>query len=114
MPRPSPRNSSCTDGTGKSPTATELVSAATPGFRKDFVISENGNLSFSKDGTQSTSAPRRQRRRRRPTIDPTEEKAVVDLWSYKDDYLQPHQKLRAARDRNRIVHRRLSRSPATS
>ena len=28
-------------------------------------------------------------------------KAVVDLWSYKDDYIQPMQKVRAERDRNR-------------
>ena len=29
----------------------ELASVATPGFRKEFIISENGNLSFSKDGS---------------------------------------------------------------
>ena len=48
-----------------SPTATELVSVATPGFHKDFVISENGNLSFSKDGKHvyfGAALPRRKRR----------------------------------------------------
>ncbi|MBZ5614055.1 MAG: hypothetical protein LAO23_08620, partial [Acidobacteriia bacterium] len=31
----------------------------------------------------------------------TDDKAVVDLWSYKDDYIQPIQKVRATRDRDR-------------
>jgi dipeptidyl aminopeptidase/acylaminoacyl peptidase len=87
----------------QAPTATELVSAATPGFHKDFVISENGNLSFSKDGKHvyfgcAIPAPEK---KDDAAADPNEEKAVVDLWSYKDEYLQPAQKLRAARDRNR-------------
>ena len=33
--------------------------------------------------------------------DAADDKAVVDLWSYKDDYIQPMQKVRAERDRNR-------------
>ena len=87
----------------QAPTATELVSTATPGFHKDYVISENGNLSFSKDGKHVYfgCAPPAPEKKDAATADPTEEKAVVDLWSYKDDYLQPQQKLRAARDRNR-------------
>lgn len=87
----------------QAPTATELVSTATPGFHKDYVISENGNLSFSKDGKHVYfgCAPPAPEKKDAAAADPTEEKAVVDLWSYKDDYLQPQQKLRAARDRNR-------------
>src|SRR5580658_689364 len=87
----------------KAPTATELGSTATPGFHKDFVISENGNLSFSNDGKHvyfGCALPAPEKKDDAAT-DPSEEKAVVDLWSYKDEYLQPAQKLRAARDRNR-------------
>ncbi len=93
----------------QAPTATELVSSATPGFRKDFVISDNGNLSFSRDGKRVYfgSAPPAPEKPDDAAADPTEEKAVVDLWSYKDDYLQPLQKLRAARDRDRTFTGRL-------
>jgi dipeptidyl aminopeptidase/acylaminoacyl peptidase len=87
----------------KASTAAELVSDATPGLKPGMAISERGNLSFSHDGTRlffgvSQPAPPRDET---ATPDPTEEKAVVDLWSYKDEYLQPVQKLRAARDRDR-------------
>ena len=36
----------------QSPAASVLVSADMPGFRKEFVISDKGTLSFSKDGTR--------------------------------------------------------------
>ncbi|HSV14723.1 MAG TPA: hypothetical protein VLI90_10710, partial [Tepidisphaeraceae bacterium] len=85
-------------------TASVLADADTPGFRKEFIISDKGTISFSKDGTRvffacapPPPAPK----------DPAAEevaddaKAVVDLWSYKDDYIQPMQKVRAERDRNR-------------
>src|SRR6266699_1690916 len=32
------------------PLATEIVSTASPGFRKDFVVSDKANLGFSLDG----------------------------------------------------------------
>jgi dipeptidyl aminopeptidase/acylaminoacyl peptidase len=86
----------------KAPAATVLASAETPGFRKEFVISDKGNLSLSKDGTRvffgcAPPAPEKKDEAEAATDD----KAVVDLWSYKDDYLQPIQKIRAARDRDR-------------
>jgi dipeptidyl aminopeptidase/acylaminoacyl peptidase len=85
--------------------AAELVSNQTPGLRAGMEISDHGNLSFSKDGTRlyfgvaQPAAPANDDAAATP--DPTVEKAVVDLWSYKDEYLQPVQKLRAARDRDR-------------
>jgi dipeptidyl aminopeptidase/acylaminoacyl peptidase len=87
----------------QSPTAALLVSAETPGFRKDFVLSDKGNLSFSRDGSRvffgcSTPAAEPPAETADASSD---EKAVVDLWHYKDDYIQPIQKLRVARDRNR-------------
>ncbi|HEY2011849.1 MAG TPA: prolyl oligopeptidase family serine peptidase [Bryobacteraceae bacterium] len=84
--------------------ATELASADTPGFRKGFAISDKGTLSFSKDGTRLffACAPTPAEKKDDPAADAaTGEKAVVDLWSYKDDYIQPIQKIRAARDRDR-------------
>ncbi len=82
--------------------ATELASAATPGFRKEFVISENGAVNFSKDGSQvyfgaalPAPAPKEE------ADASTDDKAIVELWSSKDDFIQPIQKAQAARDRNR-------------
>jgi dipeptidyl aminopeptidase/acylaminoacyl peptidase len=85
----------------QSSAATELASVATPGFRKEFVISENGNLSFSKDSSLvyfGVAAPAPEKK---ADDDPTEEKAVVEVWSSKDDFIQPIQKVTAGRDRNR-------------
>jgi dipeptidyl aminopeptidase/acylaminoacyl peptidase len=86
----------------QAPAAGEAVSSAMPGFHKGWEISEHGNISFSKDGKRlffgcappSAPAP--------AAADSTDgDKAVVDVWNYKDDYIQPIQKVRAARDRNR-------------
>ncbi len=97
----------------KAPSATELVSTATPNFRQGYVISDRGSLSFSQDGTRlffgiSVPAP--------PTDNaeaeegaapaaaaaaPAEEKVVADLWHWKDDFIQPMQKVRATQDANR-------------
>jgi dipeptidyl aminopeptidase/acylaminoacyl peptidase len=86
-------------------TAGELVSDQTPGLRSGMAISDHGNLSFSRDGSRlffgvAQPAPPA-KDEAAAAADPTEEKAVVDLWSYKDEYLQPVQKLRATRDRDR-------------
>jgi dipeptidyl aminopeptidase/acylaminoacyl peptidase len=78
-----------------------LASAATPGFRQDLAISDRGAVSFSKDGSRIffACAPPAPEKKADDAAD--DAKAVVDLWSYKDEYVQPIQKIRAARDRNR-------------
>lgn len=83
--------------------ATEVVSVKTAGFRPEFVVSEKGSLAFSYDGSRlfiSSSPPPD------PEPDPNnavpdEEKVNVDLWHWKDDYIQPQQKVRAIADRDR-------------
>lgn len=85
----------------QSAAATELASIATPGFRKEFVISENGNLSFSKDSSLVYFGVAVPSPEKKADDDPTEEKAVVEVWSSKDDFIQPIQKITSARDRNR-------------
>ncbi len=87
----------------KSAAASVLVAGDMPGFRKEFAISDKGTVSFSRDGTRvffacAPPAPEK-KDAAEPVADDT--KAVVDLWSYKDDYIQPIQKVRADRDRNR-------------
>jgi hypothetical protein len=85
------------------PTAIEVVSNSSPGFRKDFVVSDKANLSFSLDGSRlflgATTPPEPDRN---PDEEPSaEEKVLVDLWHWKDDYIQPIQKVRAEQERQR-------------
>ncbi len=82
--------------------AAEAVSAATPGFRREYVLSDKGNLSFSHDGGRvffGVAPPAPEKKAVDET--PDDDKAHVELWSYKDDYIEPIQKVRAERDRNR-------------
>jgi len=81
-------------------TATELAPALAKGFPAGLAVSENGRLSFSKDGgrlffgiapapkTEAKDAP---------------EPIKVDIWSWKDPYLQPMQKARADNDKKRTL-----------
>jgi dipeptidyl aminopeptidase/acylaminoacyl peptidase len=89
----------------QAPTASVLASADMPGFRKEFVISDKGALNFSKDGKRvffACAPPPPEKKDDAAAADgSSEDKAIVDLWSYKDDYIQPIQKVRAARDRDR-------------
>ena len=91
----------------QAPSANVVASAGMPGFRQDFVSSDQGTLSFSKDGTRvffacARPAPPAPDKKDEVADAPADDtKAVVDLWSYKDDYIQPIQKVRAERDRNR-------------
>ncbi len=80
--------------------AVELTSAGA-GLKPGFAISEKGALAISKDGTRITFGVARPQAEIKADDTPADEKAVVDLWSYTDDYIQPIQKVRAARDRDR-------------
>ena len=87
----------------KDPQATEIVSVNSPGFPKDMVISERANLSFSLDGSHLFlgSAPPPEPEKNPEEEIPADERVLVDLWHWKDDYVQPIQKVRAEQDRNR-------------
>jgi dipeptidyl aminopeptidase/acylaminoacyl peptidase len=64
-------------------------SAFEPGYR----ITDQGGLSFSPDGSRvyfSVTPPPPPPEK----IAPEEEKAVVELWHYKDDFIQPMRKVR--------------------
>lgn len=87
----------------KDPQATEIVSVTAAGFRKDMVISERANLSFSLDGSHlflGTAPPPEPDRNPDEEI-PADEKVLVDLWHWKDDFVQPIQRVRAEQERNR-------------
>ncbi len=80
----------------------ELVSANTPGFQKDFVISDRSTISFSQDGQHVFfgCAPKPPEPKEADDT-PADDRVSVDLWSWKDDQIQPMQKVRAQADRNR-------------
>jgi dipeptidyl aminopeptidase/acylaminoacyl peptidase len=84
----------------KAQAATELVSAATPDFKRGMSISDKGQMAFSLDGEKlffgvaPTPEPERD-------DDAADDRAVVDLWHWKDDYIQPMQKVRAEQEKNR-------------
>ncbi len=83
--------------------AVEIVANTSSGFRADFVISENAGLDFSSDGSKlffSTALPAEPEKEADADAN-NEDKVSVDLWHYKDDYIQPMQKVRAGQDRNR-------------
>jgi dipeptidyl aminopeptidase/acylaminoacyl peptidase len=87
----------------KDPEATEVVSITSPGFRKELGVSERANLNFSLDGSRlflGTAPPPEPEKNADEEI-PADEKVLVDLWHWKDDYVQPIQKIRAEQDRNR-------------
>jgi dipeptidyl aminopeptidase/acylaminoacyl peptidase len=85
------------------PVASEVVSNSSPGFRKDFVVSSQANLSFSLDGSHLFlgAAPPPEPQKSADDDNPADEKVMVDLWHWKDDYIQPIQKVRAEQERNR-------------
>jgi dipeptidyl aminopeptidase/acylaminoacyl peptidase len=85
------------------PLATEVVSASSPGFRKNFVVSEKANLGFSLDGSRLFlgAAPPPDPEKGPDEDIPADEKVLVDLWHWKDDYVQPIQKVRAEQERQR-------------
>jgi dipeptidyl aminopeptidase/acylaminoacyl peptidase len=87
----------------KDPQANEIVSTGSANFPKEMVISERGNLSFSLDGSRLFlgSAPPPEPERNPDEEIPADEKVLVDLWHWKDDYVQPIQRVRAEQDRNR-------------
>jgi dipeptidyl aminopeptidase/acylaminoacyl peptidase len=91
----------------KAAKATEIVSStdgATRGFRAGMVISERANLSFSRDGGElflGVAPPPEPEKDAEAGAADADDKVIVDLWHWKDDYIQPMQKVRAEQDRNR-------------
>jgi dipeptidyl aminopeptidase/acylaminoacyl peptidase len=88
----------------KAAKAAEIVSTATQGFRPGMVISERANLSFSRDGGElflGVAPPPEPEKDTEADAASADDKVIVDLWHWKDDYIQPMQKVRAEQDRNR-------------
>ena len=77
--------------------AEKIVGSTTAGLPPGFAVSEHGRVAFSKDGSRVFfgTAPA-------PTPEPAEdapEPLKVDLWHWKDPFLQTMQKVRAEQDK---------------
>jgi dipeptidyl aminopeptidase/acylaminoacyl peptidase len=75
---------------------TELVSPTTAGLRAGTAVSEQGGLSFSRDGRRLflAVAPVEPKK-------PDSEKVNVELWHWKDDFIPPMQKVRGPAEARR-------------
>jgi dipeptidyl aminopeptidase/acylaminoacyl peptidase len=82
--------------------ATQRVSVQTAGFHPGWIISDKAPITFSKNGnriffgTAPASAPDKL-----PDPTPADERVRFDLWSWRDDYIQPMQKIRASVEHSR-------------
>jgi dipeptidyl aminopeptidase/acylaminoacyl peptidase len=80
--------------------AIELIPALAKGFPAGMAVSENGKPQFSKDGGRLffgiAAAPQ-------PEPKDAPEPVKVDIWSWKDPYLQPMQKAQAEEDKKRTL-----------
>ena len=81
--------------------AVAVAAAETPGFRSGFHISDSAALNFSKDGSRLFFGAAPEPLPERKTGPLTDDDVSFDLWHYKDDHVQPMQKVRAAQDRTR-------------
>ena len=92
----------------RSEKAVELASSSSEGFRAGWVISDKGAITFSLDGGHvffgTAPAPEPER----DDEDSADDKVVADLWNWRDDYIQPMQKVRAEIEKSRtyraVVH----------
>lgn len=84
------------------PTASEIVSSKTPNLPSNWVVSETAAITLSKSGDRIFfgAAPKHPAPPP-PDKTPADEKVSVDLWSWRDDYIQPMQKVRAEFERTR-------------
>ena len=80
--------------------ADEVLGPATAGMRSGWEVS-GGSLAFSTDGTRLyvNTAPKRESRPAAAAGTPRPDDFELDLWHWKDERLQPMQKLQAAADR---------------
>ncbi|HEV2987813.1 MAG TPA: prolyl oligopeptidase family serine peptidase [Candidatus Angelobacter sp.] len=81
----------------------EVASASTPGLQEGIEISDKASISFSRDGKRiffGCAKPPRPEKDSDKAV-PEDEKVAVDLWHWKDDYIQPMQKVRAEVEKTR-------------
>jgi dienelactone hydrolase len=86
------------------PLAVEVLNSnTTTGLKDGCVFTDRGGLSFTEDGAKILIgvAPPQPVEKEATGKEPKEEKAVVELWHWKDDFIQPMQKVRGNQDKLR-------------
>jgi dipeptidyl aminopeptidase/acylaminoacyl peptidase len=83
--------------------ASVVLDSQTPGMPATLAVSDKGQLAFSRDGKRLyvPAAPPARARLAEADDTPADEKVLVDIWNYKDDLVQPMQRIRAAQERAR-------------
>ena len=95
-------------GAGPSWSGAAMANSATEGVPSGWWVSENGNVSFSDGGgrVRFGTAPRPEPEEDDDTLD--DDKVNLDVWNWRDPYLQPMQLVQANRERDRtyaaVVH----------
>jgi len=93
-----------TDLEGTEPVSHALAPASLSGIPEKMVLSEKGTLSWSADRSKVFVGLKEQEASEPVRRDSTADEPPVgnvDVWHWKDDYIQPVQMVRAAQDRNR-------------
>ncbi|MBI5085035.1 MAG: S9 family peptidase [Acidobacteria bacterium] len=87
----------------KSAAAEEMVTAQTAGLPQGMVVSDKGTVSFSRDGKRLfvPVAPPAKETKEGEAAASTEDKVLMDLWHWRDEQVQPMQKVRVNQERNR-------------
>lgn len=85
--------------------AVETVTSQTPGIPAGMAVSEKGTLQFSADGMRLfvpvAPPPEEQAEGEQPAQQDAGDRVLMDLWHWRDDLVQPMQRVRANRERNR-------------
>jgi dipeptidyl aminopeptidase/acylaminoacyl peptidase len=97
------------EGSSPPAVAVELLNAkATTGLKPGMVVVDRGGIRFSDDGSKiylGVAAPAPPTPEKEPAKDAKDtkkdDKAVVELWHWKDDFIQPMQKVRANQEKMR-------------
>jgi dipeptidyl aminopeptidase/acylaminoacyl peptidase len=81
--------------------AAKVINSANPAMPSGWCVSENGNITFSDDGTRLFFGTAE-----KPVKEPedtllADEKYKVDIWSWDDEVLQPMQKIQLEQERKR-------------
>ncbi len=90
-------------GAGPSWTGALLASSATEGVPDGWWVSENGNVTFSDGGgrVRFGTAPRPEPEPEEEDDTLDDERVTLDVWNWRDPYLQPMQLVQASQERNR-------------
>ena len=88
-------------GAGPSWSGAAMANSGTEGVPAGWWVSENGNVSFSDGGgrVRFGTALRPEPEEEDETLD--DDKVALDVWNWKDPYLQPMQLVQANQERNR-------------